>query len=384
VTTSFKYQPPLDGLRAVAVGGVIVYHFGSDLPGGFLGVDTFFVLSGYLITSLLLAEWGKSGTIHFSAFWARRARRLLPALLLALVAIVCWASFAADADRLSSIRADSLWTLGYGANWHFINSGQSYFELFLEASPLRHAWSLAIEEQFYLVWPLITFACLRLGRGRTHVLAAVCVGGAVASAVLMAAIYSPVEPSRAYFGTDTRASQLLVGASLAILLARWAPKSNVARTSIRAIGAVGAVATVLAFAVVSDRDAWMYRGGFLAFAIATACVIASAVQPGSTVLRAVLSVRPARWVGQISYGLYLWHWPVSIWLSPDRTGIDGWSLALVRLAVTFGASTLSYYVIELPIRRGQIVRTGRFSPAFAPSAMAACAVVILVTTTLAT
>ena len=168
--TAFRHKPALDGLRAVAVGSVMAFHFGADgFEGGFLGVDTFFVLSGYLITSLLLTEWGRTATIDFVAFWARRAKRLLPALFLVLLAIGIWANLEASAIRLDSIRADMLWTLFYGANWHFIASGQSYFDLFSEASPLRHAWSLAIEEQFYLFWPLITFGAMKLGRGRPRV-----------------------------------------------------------------------------------------------------------------------------------------------------------------------------------------------------------------------
>jgi peptidoglycan/LPS O-acetylase OafA/YrhL len=349
--TSFGHKPALDGLRAVAVLSVMAFHYGLDgLQGGFLGVDTFFVLSGYLITSLLLTEWGRTATVNLLAFWTRRAKRLLPALFIVLIAVAIWVRLESSSDSFLSLRADLIWTLFYGANWHFIGSGQSYFDLSSEASPLRHAWSLAIEEQFYLLWPLITFACLRLGRGRTRALTTVCVGGIVASTALMAALYNAGDPSRAYFGTDTRASQLLVGALLAVILARWAPRTTAQRRGVQATGIAGAIFCVWAFTSVTDRDAWLYHGGFLLFAIATAFVIVAIIEPARSPLTALLSVRAVRWVGQVSYGLYLWHWPVQIFLSEARTGMSGWSLGLVRVAVTFTATTLSYYLVEIPIR----------------------------------
>ena len=358
--TTFGHKPALDGLRAVAVGGVMAFHFGANgFNGGFLGVDTFFVLSGYLITSLLLTEWGRTRTLDLIAFWARRAKRLLPALFLVLIAIGIWSNLEASPVRLGSIRADMLWTLFYGANWHFIRSGQSYFDLFSEASPLRHAWSLAIEEQFYLFWPLITFAAMRLGRGRPRVLAAVCVVGIAASCAVMVLAYDSSDPSRAYYGTDARASQLLVGALLAILLTRWSPSTSTQRRGVQALGLVGAAFTLWAFTSTTDTDTWLYHGGFLLFAVATAFMIVAIVQPTTSPVGRVLSLRPVRWVGMISYGLYLWHWPIQVAVSEPRTGLSGWGLALVRLALTFGIATASYYVVERPIRRGALEGMGR-------------------------
>jgi peptidoglycan/LPS O-acetylase OafA/YrhL len=381
--TTFGYKPALDGLRAIAVGSVIAFHFGAAwAPGGFLGVDTFFVLSGYLITSLLLTEWGRSGTLRFTAFWARRARRLLPALLIALAAVAVWSYFAMHSDQLAAIRSDSLWTLFYSANWHFISSGQSYFALFAEPSPFRHAWSLAIEEQFYLVWPLLTFAALRLARGRPRYLAMFCVAGIGVSSVLLARLYNASDPSRSYYGTDTRASQLLVGALLAIILAKWAPRTPASRAGVQLLGALGAGACIVAFAVADDRDAWLYHGGFLVFAIATAAVITAIVQPARSPLSSMLALRPVRWVGQISYGLYLWHWPVQIAISEARTDLTGWDLALVRLAVTFGAATLSFYLVERPIRHGAL--RGWKARLAAPVGVAAVGVTILAVTAGAT
>ncbi len=380
--TKFGYKPTLDGLRAVAVGAVIVFHFGGgELPGGFLGVDTFFVLSGYLITSLLLVEWGRTSRVNFPAFWARRARRLLPALFVVLIAIGIWAMLAVSSDQLSTIRSDGLWTLFYGANWHFISSGQSYFALVSTASPLRHAWSLAIEEQFYLVWPLLTFACLRLGRGRTRPLTILCVVGTAASVTAMGVLYTSANPNRAYYGTDTRAQALLIGALVAIFLAHRAGRPL--PRAVQLLGFAGAAVCVYLFAVASDTASWMYPWGFLLFELSAASVILAMTQPVRTPLHELLSLRPIRWVGQISYGLYLWHWPVSIALSPGTTRLSGWNLVGLRVGVTFAAATLSYYLIELPIRHGTFL-SGWKARVAVPLGFATAASVLLVGTAGAT
>jgi len=374
----FTYQPALDGLRAFAVLSVFAYHLDAGWArGGFLGVDTFFVLSGFLITSLLVGEWARHGGISFGGFWARRARRLLPALLLVLLAVAAFAVLEAPADQLDSLRGDGLATLFYGANWRFIASGQSYFNLFTEASPLRHMWSLAIEEQFYLVWPLITFACLRLARGRHWLLGLVCGAGAGASIATMAVLYDRSDPSRAYYGTDGRAHLLLIGAGLALILARWTPQ-RAARSTVNALGLAGAVACVAFWALVPDTAPWMYSGGYAVFGVCVAAVITSAVQPGRFALRSFLSLPPLVWIGRISYGLYLWHWPVIVVASPARTGLDGASLTGVRVGLTFALATASFYLVEQPIRRG--VLRGRWALAVSPSAFVATGVVVLVAT----
>ncbi|HEY6319362.1 MAG TPA: acyltransferase family protein [Acidimicrobiia bacterium] len=351
------YQPALDGLRALAVGAVIAYHLNVGWsPGGFLGVDMFFVLSGFLITSLLLAEWGKSGKIRFGAFWAGRARRLLPALLLMLAAVTAYAAATLPADQLGQLRGDALSTLFYGANWRFIAVGQSYFALFSTASPLRHMWSLAIEEQFYLVWPLVVFACLRLARGRRWLLGAVCAVGMVASALTMAAVYTSSNPSRAFYGTDSRAQLILIGGLLAIVLARWSPRSTGSRALVHGAGLIGMAYCFWAWAAISDVASWMYGGGFFVFGLAVAAVIASVMQParGRSTLQAALSVPPLVWVGRISYGLYLWHWPIIVFATQQRTGLSGWQLALFQVGLTFLIATLSFYLVELPIRTGRM------------------------------
>ena len=374
----FAYQPALDGVRAFAVLSVLAYHLDAGwAQGGFLGVDAFFVLSGFLITSLLVGEFARHGGISFAGFWARRARRLLPALLLVLLAVAAYGVLAAPADQLDRLRGDGLATLFYGANWRFIASGQSYFDLFSEASPLRHMWSLAIEEQFYLVWPLITFACLRLARGRHWLLGLVCGAGAGASIATMAMLYDPVDPSRAYYGTDSRAHLLLIGAGLALVLARWSPR-GAARSGVHAFGLAGALACVGFWTLVPDTSAWMYRGGYAVFGICVALVITSAVQPGRFALRSFLSLAPLVWIGRISYGLYLWHWPVIVVASPARTGLDGPSLTVLRVGLTFALATASFYLVERPIRRGAL--KGRWAMALSPSAFVATGVVVIMAT----
>jgi peptidoglycan/LPS O-acetylase OafA/YrhL len=379
-TRRWAYQPPLDGLRALAVAAVFAYHLDyAWATGGFLGVDTFFVLSGFLITSLLLNEYARDRTISLVSFWARRARRLLPALFVVLIAVAAYAAFLADSSTLDDLRSDMFATLFYGANWRFVSSGQSYFALFTDASPLRHAWSLAIEEQFYLVWPLIVFGCLRLAKGSRRVLAAVCIGGTILSALWMAWLYDSADLSRAYYGTDSHAQLLLVGALLAIVLSRWSPQRPGAVAASHAGGIFAIGFMFVSFALVDDNDAFMYRGGYLVFAIAVSLLIMSVIQPERTVLRAGLSLAPIVWVGRISYGIYLWHWPAIVILSPDRTGIDGVPLDLLRIAVTLALATASFYLLELPVREGRLFK-GRVAQAFAPAAFVATGVVVMVAT----
>ena len=347
----FSYQPALDGLRAVAVLSVLAYHFGAGwADGGFLGVDMFFVLSGYLITSLLLIERSRTGTIRFGAFWARRARRLLPAIFLVLIAVAIWVRIELPADQWRAFRADSLWTFFYGANWHLIDAGQSYFSA--DASPLRHAWSLAIEEQFYLVWPLIVYGSLRVTRGKHWLLTGICVAGIGASFyALTSHFHEGRDPSRAYYGTDARASQLLVGALLALLLFHWKPVAPAVRVALQWLAVAAALAIAYVFVATDDRASMLYRGGFLGFAVCTAIVIAAVVQPTRNPLRVGLSLSPVRWVGQVSYGVYLWHWPIAVALNPVRTGLNGWQLGALRTGATFAIATLSFYLVERPIRQ---------------------------------
>ena len=374
------YRPALDGIRAVAVLSVMAYHFGYRwAPGGFLGVDVFFVLSGYLITSLLLAERARTGRIALREFWLRRARRLLPALFVMLIAVSVWIGLNAAPFELAMRREDLLWTLFYGSNWHFIASGQDYFAQYVSASPLRHTWSLAIEEQFYIAWPLLVAGALWIGRRRPAVLAAVCIVGIAVSGAAMALLFEPGDPSRAYYGTDARAHQLLIGALLAVLMSRQDLRTRFRRAAV-IIAPVAALALLVAFATVRDQGSAYYHGLSVLLAVTTAALVwAIEVNPRQPVGR-VLSLRPVAWVGQLSYGLYLWHWPVILavttapaWLAGLPGATTG--LNLTRLAVIFGITIASFYVIEQPIRRGRMPVLGRSGRRFAAAATAAALVV---------
>jgi peptidoglycan/LPS O-acetylase OafA/YrhL len=379
--TRLRYMPALDGLRAAAVGAVLLYH--GDVTwaaGGYLGVDAFFVLSGFLITSLLLAEWQGTGDVDLLHFWRRRARRLLPALFLVLGAVALFAATWAPADVLSRLRWDGFATLGYVANWRFITSGGSYFAQFASPSPLQHVWSLAIEEQFYLVWPPVLLVLMRVTRGSRPALLGITVGLAAASALLMAALFAPGEdPSRVYYGTDTRAQSLLIGAALALVLeTRRVGSTRTARTLVHT-AALGAAALLLwAWARTPDDADWLYRGGLTATALLVAVVITSVTAATPGPLGRLLSLAPVRWIGLISYGLYLWHWPLYLVLSRDRTGLDGPALLAVRLTCTVAIAAASYYLVELPIRRGAL--RGWRVRALTPAAVLAVGVVLVAVT----
>jgi peptidoglycan/LPS O-acetylase OafA/YrhL len=354
----YRYRPALDGLRAISVLGVMLYHgVVSWLPGGFLGVDVFFVLSGYLITSILLVEWETWRHIDLIGFYLRRARRLLPALVLVVLAVAVWARVEAAPETYGEIRWDGVSTLLYVANWRFVFAHQSYFDQFGTPSPFGHMWSLGIEEQFYLLYPLLLIALLAVTRGRRARTAAWLGVGALLSALVTLWLFDPTaDPSRVYYGTDTRAQELLVGAAAAVLMSRRAEAGKRARRAAAIVSAAAMLAILAAFATVHDSDAVMYHGGFLALAIACALLIASTdLTPHGPVTR-LLSLPPLVWTGMISYGLYLWHWPLYIALSPARTGLEGNGLLVTRIAVTFAAATTSYLLIERPIRSGGLNR----------------------------
>lgn len=358
------YEPALDGLRGIAVLAVVLYHGGVTwASGGYLGVDAFFVLSGYLITSLLLAEWHDTGTIALVSFWARRARRLLPAVFVLLVGIAAYSALVAPPDVLEQLRADGVSTLFYVMNWRLIASSQSYFDQFF-ASPLRHMWSLAIEEQYYLVWPLITLAVLRWRRS-AMVLLKVCLVLAALSAAVMVVLYDPaVDPSRLYYGTDTRAQSLLLGSALAAALAAGLRFRSLA--SRRAVVNAATVLTlVLAWAWTGlapfglpPSSGLLYRGGFTLLAAAVCLVILACTQVGNNPIRRALSFEPLRRLGLISYGVYLFHWPIFAWLDAERTGLPAGGLRLLalRLAVTLAVALASYFLVEKPIREGALRR----------------------------
>jgi peptidoglycan/LPS O-acetylase OafA/YrhL len=357
-STRLPYMPGLDGLRAIAVISVLLYHAAfSWAIGGFLGVEVFFVISGYLITSLLLSEWRDRETIDLRNFWLRRARRLLPALFV-VIAVTTLVAVIFLPDEVASLRGDVLSALAYVTNWNFIFAQKSYFEALGRPSLVQHLWSLAVEEQFYLVWPLLFIGGMRVfGRKRFPI---VVVAGAVASVVLMWVLYVPGgDPSRVYYGTDTRAAGILVGCALAFVWSPWRLRPTVSSGARRVLNVVGGIGLVLLLQMLWKTDEFssaLYRGGLLRLDLITAVVIAVLVHPAASLGRFV-GMRPLRWVGLRSYGIYLWHWPV---FQLTRPGVDisltGWPLFGLRLAITLVLAELSYRLIELPVRRGAIGR----------------------------
>lgn len=349
------YNPALDGLRALAVSAVLLFHgLPESFPGGFLGVSTFFTLSGYLMGSLLLLEHERTGRIDLAAFWVRRVRRLMPAALLTLVAIGIGGSLLASGRSLTEVRDDALAALLYVANWHFIRSGQSYVDLFLQPSPVQHFWSLAIEEQFYFAFPLLTVVVLVRGRASRRSLGGVYAALAVASVLWCAHLgASSGDPSRVYYGTDTRAFELLLGALLAVASAGRMPRGR----GTDVLGVVALVAAAIAWRVADDRAGWLYPWGLLAYAAGTVVILAACARDG--VVRRLLSLPPLPAVGRISYGLYLFHWPVDLWLSEQRTGLASWSLFGVRTALTLVLAVASYALLERPVRLGTWPAPGR-------------------------
>jgi peptidoglycan/LPS O-acetylase OafA/YrhL len=350
---TLHYMPALDGLRAVSILGVLLYHGGfSWAGGGVISVNVFFVLSGFLITTLLLKEWERSNTIKLLSFWARRARRLLPALFLLLAGIAVYIWIFAPGGTQGEFRGDALSTLFYFGNWHQIASGQSYFALVSAPSPVLHTWSLAIEEQFYVVWPLVVLGLMKLW-GSTRVLLTVAVVGAVASATEMALLFHPgMDPSRLYYGTDTRAQDILVGAVVALVLLHRQPSENrPGRAAWSWVGAIAMGVYAWEWFTVTGSSNWLYRGGFLLCDVAVGVVILAVTLAPRGLPARGLSVRPLTYIGRISYGLYLWHWPVFLVVDNARTGLIGWELFVVRCAITFVIAVASWYLVEQPVRK---------------------------------
>ncbi len=343
------YRPGLDGLRALAVGAVLLYHLPVEWArGGWLGVSAFFVLSGYLITTLLLTEQAGTGAIRLSAFWARRFRRLLPASLACLALIIAFV--AADLLPVTpTLRGDLLAALLDVENWRAYATG-GYDALWRAPSPVLHFWSLAIEEQWYLIWPLVVTACL----ARSRRVLAVVIGVGLAGSVIAGAL---VSPELAYLATFTRSAELLVGGALALVLTRWSPRPSAWLTG---AGSIGLVAVLAAFVLVPIDSPVLFTGGLLVFALVVGVVVTATVTPGP--LASALSVAPLVWLGLRSYGVYLFHWP--LYLVFEGQGWSTWW----AIPVTFALAEVSYRVIEQPIRRGTWF-TAAQARTLAPTAM---------------
>ncbi|MHB1234550.1 MAG: acyltransferase family protein [Microbacteriaceae bacterium] len=361
--TARKRIPGLDGLRAIAVILVMLYHLvPGQLPGGYIGVDVFFVLSGFLITTLLLEEKADTGRIDLRAFWRRRARRLLPALAV-LIPVCSTLAWLAGGDVLVGLGRQVVGALTFSSNWLAIGADNSYFS---QAMPdlFRNLWSLSVEEQFYLVWPLVVLALLLIPSRRVRLILILAV--AAVSATVMGLLYSPTtDATRVYFGTDTHSFGLAAGAALAVLVR--SPGGNRSGGPSRAapswsIAGIAAVAGLVAVAVLLPVNSPVtYRGGLVLVSMLTAVAIGGCLGAESLLGR-ILDTRVLRWVGRRSYGLYLWHWPVYVLLSGAipglaRTGETGWLLGAGAFAVTVVVVAASYRFIEQPILRNGFRRS---------------------------
>ncbi len=349
----FPYMPGIDAMRALAVLAVFGYHAGLDwVPGGFLGVDVFFVISGYLITSLLLREVRSTGHLEIGRFWIRRARRLLPAVGV-LIAVAMIVSAIAEPDKIDQIRGDALASLFYFANWHFIFDHTSYFEQFGRPSLFTHLWSLSVEEQFYLFWPLVFAVGIKIfGRGR---LLLGVLAGAIGSVVLAWILFDPGhDASRVYYGTDTHAIGLLAGVALALV---WSPtelrlpshrSGPLVGPILDALGVIALGYLILSFAHVHDYDLALWHGGYLWIAIATVLLLAALAHPAAR-LGGIIGRPALLWLGLRSYSFYLWHWPV---LAMTRPGVDidlpRGILIPLQLLLCLALADLSYRFVELP------------------------------------
>lgn len=390
-----RYIPALDGLRTLAVVAVVLYHLNLTwAQGGLLGVTIFFVLSGYLITRLLLNEIAKTGRIDLKSFWIRRIRRLFPAVV-TVVVVTCALCTVFNHVMLTKMRPDILPSLLFFNNWWQIMQDVSYFNALGDPSPLTHFWSLAIEEQFYLIWPPLLLAMVSVHMSKPNTRRVV-LGLAAVSAVAMMVLYNPAtDPSRVYYGTDTRVFSLLLGAWMAFIPDRdLAParlvrhlgldrlagaakhsksKSDTAEAattkpselarfwsspaSIDLMGVVGLVGLAAMVALTNGYTAFQYRGGTLLCSILTLMVIAACVQPQGMVARA-LSAEPLVWIGKRSYSIYLWHYPLLLLMNPVANINDTpWWHYILQVLLVVAVAECSYRFIETPFRKGAFGRT---------------------------
>ncbi|WP_397536328.1 acyltransferase family protein [Rummeliibacillus pycnus] len=356
VRKNHRYISGLDGLRAISVIAVILYHLHvSGIVGGYLGVTIFFVLSGYLITDLLVNEWEKYGTINLKNFWIRRFRRLIPALIIMLILVGFWITLF-QRSFLVGLRSEILAAIFYVSNWFYVLQDHSYFTKFSPPSPLLHMWSLAVEEQFYIIWPIVIIISLSFVRYKEKMALGTLVV-ALVSAIAMAIMFTPGEdPSRVYYGTDTRAFSLLIGATLAFIWPSRKLKANVTNGAKKLLDGAGLVSffvLLLMFFFMHEEGPFLYYGGMFLASIVTAVLIATIVHPASHV-GDVLSFKPLIWVGVRSYGIYIWHFPLVVLMGVGIDGVDVplWKVLLI-IALTLLFAELSWRFVEDPVRKGE-------------------------------
>ena len=370
--TRLAHQPGLDGLRGLAVAAVVLYHAAAAAGvgwmeritrGGYLGVSAFFTLSGFLICSLLLRERRRTGTVSLSDFWQRRARRLLPAALLLIGAVVVLTPVVGTSQQLATLPGDALASVLYVANWRFVAEGADYAAMFTGApSPLRHLWSLAVEEQWYVVVPLLGVLLAawarRVRAPRRGALLTVMALAVVALTAWMVVVSGGTWDNRAYMGTDTRLAEMAVGALAAVVVGRRLTLPPAARRVVGRLAPVALAVLLVAWALVPVRSGLLYRGGLTVHAALVAVVVLAAVQPDG-VLRRLLSSIPLVRLGEVSYGVYLFHWPVVWWLTPERLGLGPTASVAAQVAVSLGIAAVSYRWLEQPIRRRRALRSWR-------------------------
>ncbi|MGI5444021.1 acyltransferase family protein [Streptomyces shenzhenensis] len=338
--------PSIDGLRALAVLGVIAFHFELGLPGGFLGVDLFFVISGFVITRLLLAQREREPRPRQAEFWFRRAKRLLPAVLLVVAAVQVWMLIQDPPGLRDTVNGQTLAALTYVSNWYAITADLGYWNVGLEAAPLNHLWSLAVEEQFYLLWPLVLAGALALlpARVSRRVLAVAAIVVAAVGYALAHHWYVPGAPERAYLGTDARVGALLLGVVVAL-----APARLPARLSALLAGVSVVVLGVL-WATADMDSAAFYTWQLPVAGLAAALVVNALAQTTTGPLSRFLCLAPLQWTGLRSYAIYLWHWPVWVYLGFEHPGLSDAARVTVALAVTLVLAAASYALVEQPVR----------------------------------
>ena len=367
----------LDGLRGLAVIGVLAFH-ADHLPGGFLGVDLFFVLSGWLITRLLLIETSTTGGVDLMAFWGRRMRRLLPAVLALLVVVSGYAWLWGDTASRVDTSDVGPWAQWYVANWHAIGDAGDYWALFSEPSMFDHLWSLAIEEQFYVVWPVAIALLWQRSRRPERTGWILMTSGVVLSTLLAVVLAGSSGATRVYMGTDTRAASILCGAVAAMpISARAMSRLMRTRSGPWVLWLAAGAIALMWWRIDGATASWLFRGGLTAHAMLSAIVISGLVARREADIRGLLSRvvagRGLQWCGRLSYSLYLWHWPVYIVVA-DRTDLDGWRLTLVRVAATVVVSVTGYQLVEQYVRRRAQWAHGRRGTISTAVAMAAVSI----------